>query len=69
MLYYFLRRGMVSMVAQRSPKPSVRVRVLLPLPNQNNEKATQVSRFIFFRYVFLRNSSLLKVETHLRFLQ
>lgn len=38
-------RGIVSTVAHRSPKPSVRVRILLPLPSR---KQTGTLSFSFF---------------------
>ena len=40
-------RGIVSMVAHRSPKPPVRVRVLLPLP-QHLKGIFSLSVFIFY---------------------
>lgn len=46
-MYYLFDRGIVSMVAHRSPKPPVRVRVLLPLPFHF------YSYFIFFEVIFI----------------
>ena len=58
-----LIRGVVSMVAQRSPKPLVRVRILSPLPSlellQNGDKMLKlVYKKVFFH---IKNKSLLRI--------
>ena len=46
-------RGIVLMVAHRSPKPPVRVRVLLPLPHNKSRLVESAFYFFILFYVFI----------------